>query len=415
MISNNTTYQPNRCYFEMMRNYKEHHRPDVCLTFCNEGGSRSGKTFDTFDLIADFCLLSRRPLMVYVLRDTLVNCKDYTLQDFKEKMRLRGLYDDSSLTGEGQRPEYRLNGSIIRFRGLDKMGEKEGFSSDICFFNEVLSGITKEQFESVTMRCKLLAILDWNPRYTQHWAFDLEGQPDVYFTHTTFRDNVHCPASVARRILSYEPTPENIEAGTADKWRWLVYGLGVRAAMEGLVFPDIEWIEPEEWPDDLQCTGYGVDFGFTNDPTAIVEGGIKGRELYLRGLFYSPTSDPDLLADICKKLFTHGGPIICDSADRYAKNPEGMVQSLQVRGVMVQKFHKYPDSITAGIDKMKNFKIKIVRNRDWQNEHGAYVWESINGILTNRPTDGNNHYFDAARYLVDGYIFHKAVYYGFIR
>ena len=82
---------------------------------------------------------------------------------------------------------------------------------------------------------------------------------------------------------------------------------------------------------------------------------------------------------------------------------------------MVQKFHKYPDSITAGIDKMKNFKIKIVRNRDWQNEHGAYVWESINGILTNRPTDGNNHYFDAARYLVDGYIFHKAVYYGFIR
>uniref|UniRef100_UPI0040566203 hypothetical protein n=1 Tax=Alistipes sp. TaxID=1872444 RepID=UPI0040566203 len=399
MAAQEITYQPNRCYFEMMANYKAHHRAGVCLTFCNEGGSRSGKTFDTFDLIADFCLISPRPLMVYVFRDTLANCKDFTLQDFKEKMRLRGLYDDANMRGEGQRPDYTLNGSTIRFRGLDKMGEKEGFPSDICFFNEVLSGVSREQYNSVTMRCKLLTIMDWNPRFTQHWAFELEGLPYTFFTRTTFRDNVHCPAAVARRIMSYEPTAENIEAGTADEWRWKVYGLGVRAAQEGLIFPNIDWID--HWPEDLEFTAFGMDFGFTNDPTAIVEAGAKGRDLYLRECFYAPMDDPDKLAEVCKKIITNDRFAVCDSADKYAKNPDGMVLSLQMRGIQAMKYKKYQDSITAGISLLRNFRLHIVKSRNFEMEAGAYVWETINGIAINKPIDKFNHLWDASRYVVD--------------
>lgn len=383
----------------MMRNYKLHHQPDVCLTFCNEGGSRSGKTFDAFDLIIDFCLISNRPLMIYVLRDTLVNCKDYTLQDFKEKIRLRGLFEEDALTGEGQRPEYRIKDSVIRFRGLDKMGTKEGFPSDILFFNEVLSGISKEQFDSVTMRCKLLAILDWNPRYTKHWAFELEGRPNVFFTHTTFKDNPHCPKAVAKRILSYEPTPENIAAGTADEWRWKVYGLGIRAAQEGLIFPDVDWIDT--FPTDLEFTAFGLDFGFTVDPTAIVEVGAKGRDLFVRPCFYAPCDDPDTLAEILHNVMGYEQCCIADSADKYAQNPEGMVFSLQMRGLSVSKFSKYSGSLIAGINILKNFRMHIVKDKDFQNEQGGYVWDSINGIKINRPIDKFNHYWDATRYVTD--------------
>lgn len=391
-------YQPNRCYFDMMSNYKKHHRPDNCLVFCNEGGSRSGKTFDAFDFIADFCLISKRPLMIYVFRDTLVNCKDFTLVDFKEKMKFRGLYDDEQMLGEGQRPEYRLKDSVIRFRGLDKMGEKEGFPSDIVFINEVLSGVTKEQYLSVVMRCKLCVILDWNPRYTDYWVFDLEGQPNVFFTHTTFRDNLHAPQSVINSILAYEPTPENIAAGTADEYRWKVYGLGVRAAQEGLVYPNIDWID--EFPDDLEHTAYGIDFGFTNDPTAVIHVGIRGQDLYLHERFYAPVDDPDMLYSIVKPILGANGYAIADSADKYAKNPEGMVKSLQMRGLSVIKAKKFQDSITIGISYMKNFRIHCVRTKNMQIEANSYVWDFVNGFLINRPKDKYNHLWDAARYVV---------------
>lgn len=389
----------------MMRNYKRHHRADNCLTFCNEGGSRSGKTYDAFDFITDLCAAASRPLLVYVLRDTMAACRDYTLQDFKEKLRLRGLYDDDKLTGEGQRPEYKLFGSLVRFRGLDKMGAKEGFPSDIVFINEVLSGVEKDQYDSVVMRCKLLNILDWNPRYTQHWAFELEGQPDVFFTHTTFRDNKHVPPAVARRILGYEPTPENIAAGTADDWRWKVYGLGIRAAQEGLVFPNITWID--EFPDDCEYLSYGVDFGFTNDPTAIVKVGIKGRNLYIKELYYAPCDDPQvlytILAHVAPEIMIHDSRIvaIADTADRYAKVPDGMVQALMMRGVNIFKARKYSGSIMDGITRMKEFAMHCVDTRNMRSEAGAYVWGSINGVPLNMPVDKNNHLWDAARYVVN--------------
>lgn len=404
MSSNIPTYQPNRCYFEMMRNYKLHHRPDTCLTFCNEGGSRSGKTFDAFDFIADLCAVATRPLLVYVLRDTLVNCKDYTLQDFKEKMRLRGLYDDNNMTGEGQRPEYRIFNSIIRFRGLDKMGQKEGFPSDIVFINEALSGVEKEQYDSVVMRCKLLNILDWNPRFTEHWAFNLEGQPDVFFTHTTFRDNKHCPKAVARRIMAYEPTPENIEAGTADEWRWKVYGLGIRAAQEGLIYPSIKWID--SMPDYFDYYAYGVDFGFTHDPTAIVKVGITGRKLYIQELFYSPVDDPvtldTIMRQVAPEIAESGTHIVAigDTADKYAKNPDGMVSALALRGLNIFKAIKGTGSIITGITRIREFDMYCVDTRNMRTEAGSYVWDSINGIPIGRPIDKFNHLWDAVRYVV---------------
>lgn len=114
----------------------------------------------------------------------------------------------------------------------------------------------------------------------------MEGAPETIFTHTTYKDNPFCPAGVRRTIEGYEPTPENIAAGTADEWRWKVYGLGVRAAQEGLIFPDIDWID--EFPEDIERVVLGLDFGFTADPTACVRVGFRNpNHLYLQELYIS--------------------------------------------------------------------------------------------------------------------------------
>ncbi len=392
-------YGPSKTYFEMLRLYKAHKTSNNCLHFFNEGGSRSGKTFDTFDLIADFCHISPRPLEIYVFRDTLTDCKDFTYTDFRKKMQLRGEYDPANAFAENSRPDYRIKDSKIMFRGLDKFQESEGFDCDIVFINEILSGgISKGQYENVTMRCKLMTIADWNPKFTRHWVFDLQGRPDTFFTHTTFRDNPHAPPSVVQKILSYEPTDANIAAGTADDYRWKVYGLGQRAAAEGLIFPRITWID--KFPDNLEHVVHGMDFGFTNDPTVLVRGAVRDNNLYLEELFRCPVAGAaDLHAHISPH-FDKNAYVYADSADKYAKNSTGQIEALQMMGLPVIPAKKYSGSVVDGIHLMQNFNIHIVRNRDVEIEANSYVWAEVHGIPINYPIDSFNHFWDASRYMV---------------
>ena len=240
--------RPNKTYFDMLRIYKEHKRPDNCLHIFNEG-SRSGKTFDTFDRSPIFAWYPavRWDICISLVLDRL---QDYTYNDFKNKMKLRGLYSPSNAFAENSRPDYRLNGSTIMFRGLDKLDENEGFTSDIVFINEMLSGVSELQFENVTMRCRMLVIGDWNPKYTAHWAFNREAWPTHFYTqHISGQPALPLPSG--DKIMSYEPTTANIEAGTYDDYRWKVRP-GHRAAQEGIIFPRINWIK--EFPTDLDMS-----------------------------------------------------------------------------------------------------------------------------------------------------------------
>lgn len=386
-----------KVYKIMMYFFSKYRNSGVVLRVFNEGSSRSGKTFDTFDFLYDICAAGDRAYSIYVYRETLCDCKEKALGDFKKKLQLRGVYNPDAMTGEKILPEYKIGGSVIRFRGLDKTDVKEGHDCDIIYFNEMLDGMSKAQYENITMRCTLMVIGDWNPKYKEHWVFNMEGRPDTIFTRTTYKDNPFCPAGVRTTIESYEPTPKNIAAGTADEYRWKVYGLGQRAAQEGLIFPNIDWID--EFPDDLEYTAFGMDFGFTDDPTAIVRVGARGHDLYIHERFYAPVDDPDVLYKIVEPIVGKRY-VFADSSDKYARNPIGMVQSLQARGINIYKVKKRPDSIVDGIAYMKNFRMRCVRTRNMLNEANSYVWETINGMKTGRPVDKNNHLWDAARYAV---------------
>lgn len=308
------------------------------------------------------------------------------------------MYNPDFAFAENSRPDYKVKDSLIMFRGLDKFEDSEGFSSDIIFINEALSGVSKEQYENVTMRCKLMVIMDWNPRYTKHWIFELEGRPNMFFNHSTFKDNPHCPEPVKQKILSYEPTPENVAAGTADEYRWKVYGQGVRAAQDGLVFPKITWIDA--FPDDLAHTVLGMDFGFTNDPSVLVRAGVRDNNLYLHELFYHPVIDPELLYELVSPFFGKHDYCYADSSDKYATNCTGQIQVLQAKGLPIIPVKKYHGSIVDGISIMQNFHIHIVKTRNAEIEANSYIWDSVNGIPINKPKDEYNHFWDASRYAV---------------
>ena len=194
------SFDPGRIYYEMLYIFDQNYTPENKVVICNEGSSRSSKTFDAFHFLYTFCDHNRNEGHdIYILRDTLKHCREHTFRDFKKFMKIIEVYP--TYLSENQSPELTLFGNKIYFRGLDDH-DVEGYPSSIVFFNESLE-MDKEKIEGISMRCEMMEIYDWNPKYTQHWCFDMEGNPNTFFTHSTYKDNQHLKVAVRKKIESY--------------------------------------------------------------------------------------------------------------------------------------------------------------------------------------------------------------------
>jgi phage terminase large subunit len=381
----------------MMQIYSENKTPDNKIIIMNEGGSRSSKTWDAFHFIIAFCDHNRgRGLEIYALRDTLTNCKDFTLKDFYGVLKVCNLQNEIKISNP-QKPDFNIWGNYLHFRGLEDEENAEGYPSDILFFNEILE-TRKSKVNGLKMRCRLLMIGDWNPKLTRHWVFDLENQPDVYFTHTTYKNNKYLQPSIIREIESYEPTPENIASGTADAFRWKVYGLGIRACNEQSVFRNFELID--EMPTGFDLRVFGMDFGFTNDPSTLVEVIVSGKNLYLREHLYETGL---LNADIYQKVKDIVGTdtyVVADSAE-----PKSIVE-LRLMGLPVIEATKGPDSVKYGVNKILQYKLHLCRKSvNLQNEFRNYRYQvDKEGNVLNIPVDKDNHLIDPVRYALTKFI-----------
>jgi phage terminase large subunit len=177
---------------------------------------------------------------------------------------------------------------------------------------------------------------------------------------------------------------------------WKVYGLGLRSSPQGLVFPNITWID--EFPENIERISYGLDFGFTNSPTALSKVGKDGQNLYIQKLFYAPTESSIPLAEAINSLKLDQA-IWADSADKYQGGP-GMINDLRMKGIKIWAVNKFAGSIIYGIDLMKQHKIHVVRDADARREFENYKWKEISGIRLNEPIDDFNHLLDSVRYAV---------------
>ena len=402
-------FYPNPLFYHMAKTYSENKTADNKIIFCNEGASRAGKTQDTFHLIEAFCSHAKKPLTVAVFRNTLKDSRTKAYKDFKKYLQdIRGTYNANLARCENTSPIYSLHGSNIEFKGLDEETEQTDY--DIVFVNEALEVDDETSIAGLKLRCNKLMIFDWNPKYTQHWIFDWEGRKDIYFTKTTYKNNKHCPPQFITEIESESPWhlddlllpeaqrrphPTNIEAGTADKWHFEVYGMGKRSNKDGLVFPNITWIDRFPPDDQLELICFGLDFGFTNDPTALVKVGYQANKegrpkMFLELKIYQPTINADVLYNLIKHIEIGDHRIWADCSAPL------MISDL--RRMKLKIFAVTDKRIEYGIDLMNRFDMHIVYCKEFKIEQENYAYKTIHGIAVNEPTDRHNHAWDASRY-----------------
>jgi len=361
-----------------------------------EGSSRSAKTWSCIDFIILLCIRYEKNCVINIIKETYNEFKTTLYNDFNQRLNDFGL--ENPFESKQEISSFKIFGNKINFLGADKPSKFHGAQCDYFWINEALS-VSKSIFDQQEMRCKKFWMMDFNPSATEHYIFNsVMTRPDVGHCHSIFTDNPFISIPERNKILSYEPTLENIKNGTADDFMWKVYGLGERGQITGLIFKNVTWID--EFPANINYH-FSMDLGFVNDPTALVKFGLDGNNLYAELLCYEPIDNAPALSDflyseqIKAKGLIQGRKITIDCADRY--NDVEMVKELKNLGHNAVKCNK-GKGVVWSIGLLKKYKIHLVRNVNVKKEQENYKWRTINGISINEPVHAYCHFFDALRY-----------------
>jgi len=316
----------------------------------------------------------------------------------------------------------------MNFNGLDDPQKVHGLASQIAWFNEAME-FNSDDFDQVEQRNTEFIIMDWNPSKPNHFIFEqILKREDVFYFHSTIFDNPFATDKQYKKVLGYRPCPENFASGTANERMWKIYGLGLRFQDSGLCIKDVEFVD--KYPENCSKESVGLDFGYTNDPTACERTGELAGYLYIDELFYEYGLSNN---DIAKKLLKANlgdMDIIADSAEpksidaifgiakdlqekEYAEKGYTTIDLLNIRGA-----RKGKDSINNGIDFLNEYKgIRIV-SKEWHEfdregvpksgiafESTAYVYKKDkNNKPLNEPIDYDNHGWDSTRYAREQYM-----------
>lgn len=300
-------------------------------------------------------------------------------RDFFDILNKLGIYDEKNHNKSDY--TYNLNGNLFEFISLDQPQKKRGARRDILFCNEA-NELTWEDFFQLLVRTSDKIYIDYNPSDSFHWIYDrLLTRDDVTYIQSTYKDNPFLDRTIVDEIERLKGTDE-------DYWR--IYGLGERGISRATIFQFQVAEEPKG-----QLISLGLDFGFTNDPTALVKVFKDGENLYIQELLYHTNLTNQDISDKLTQLgLTRFDEIWADSAE-----PKS-IEELHRMGWNIKPTAKGADSVMAGIDILKRHKIFLIKEshnaiREFQN----YKWqEDKNGNLLNRPIDAFNHAIDATRY-----------------
>jgi len=241
------------------------------------------------------------------------------------------------------------------------------------------------EWQQLVMRTTLFAVLDYNPSFSEdHWIEQINKDPDTYHFISTYKDNPFLEQKIIDDL-------EKLQG--KNKSLWTVYGLGLRAVIEGRIFTDYEIID--NIPEWVKKRWVGMDFGYTNDPTAIVNVAIHEDNLYIDEICYRTRM---LTNDIIKvlKADCQNKKIISESAD------PRLIDEIHNAGLNIHAVEKYQGSVNAGLTKMKEYNIKITKQSTHvKKEIDNYVYDQDkDGRYLNKPVDEFNHAIDGTRYVI---------------
>ena len=354
---------------------------DGYTTLSAQGSARSSKTYNIVIWLITYCLQNPHT-RISIVRGTLPALKGSVLVDFKEIMMNMLLWDSKNFN-KSELIYTFPNGSLVEFFSTDNEQKLRGRKRDILFCNEA-NELTALEFQQLKLRTTRFSILDYNPSFTdEHWITEINRDKRTKHILSTYKDNPFLEQTIIDEIESLRTKNDSL---------WKIYGLGIQAAIEGLIFRNIEIID--EYP-FVKNSLYGMDFGFTNDPSTAVKAYIDEttKTVYLDEIFYRTHM---LTSDIIRELKINNiNKIICESAD------PRMIQEIKNAGINAIPVDKYQGSVQAGITKMLEYKFCITRrSTNIIKEFKNYTYQQDKeGKWLNFPIDAFNHAIDAIRYI----------------
>lgn len=365
-----------------------------------QGGSRSSKTWSVMQFFI-VKALSGEKFDVTITREFLQLIKDTLIRDLQEMTDLYSLPLNPDINPNRPSQVYNILRGEFVFWGLDKPKKAHGKKQKYTWMNEVMEIPNRAVFDQLEMRTEGLMILDYNPSDEDHWVFELDKREDVITLQSTVFDNPFVGQKVIDKIKGYEPTSENISRGTADSYMWDVYGLGKPAKLQGVIYEN--WDIVDSIPQEARDLGLGLDFGFTNDPTALTDIYLFNNELYLDELIYeenlqnySPIPSERSIVKRLNDLGIGKRSITGDSAE-----PKSIAE-IKSHGFIIDGADKGQDSVRQGINFLKGYRIHVTRRSiNIQKELRKYKWaQDKSGKSLNVPVDEFNHALDGVRYRV---------------
>ena len=339
------------------------------------GGTRSGKTYAILQWLIVKAL--ENPVTITIVRRTIPSLKRTVIKDFTDILKGLGIWDEDSFNVSDR--TYKLQGSTIQFINSDDPEKLRGLKSTILFIDEA-SEIDEESYFQLSIRTEGKIVLAYNPTVSPfNW---LRQMQDCERFVTTYKDNPYIPAELIKAIEELQFTSPK---------KYLIYGKGEFAANEKAIYKfDIV--------DDFEAefVAFGLDWGYSQDPTAVVAVYKNGNDLYLEEVLYERgLVMNDIAAALNKKDIDKSYEIWCDSSEPRS------VEELYRSGFNAKPVKKGPDSIKFGISVMQNYNIHLLKtSQNLINEMYAYQYSTDkHGYTTDNPESGLDHLLDAARYV----------------
>jgi len=346
-----------------------------------KGGTSASKTISILIWCIDYCNTScGQKEIITVASESFPHLSLGAIRDFKNIMQDAGYWDDNQWNASKNFYTFET-GNILEFMSVDTYSKAHGPRRDVLFLNEC-NPLPWEIVDQLMARTRKTVWMDWNPS-APFWFHTeiLPHRDDVDYITLTYKDN---------EALD-QTTVQEIESHKHNKSWWTVYGLGLDGENEENVYKG--WDMIDEIPKEARLVRKGLDFGYTNDPTALFDicewngGFILDEVLYQKGLFNN---------EIAKQIGRNQPLTIGDSAE-----PKSIAE-IAMHGVLIIGSKKGKGSIQHGIDAVKSRKIWMTKRsvHGWK-EYRTYVYlKDVDGRVTNDPIDINNHAMDAIRYAI---------------
>lgn len=340
------------------------------------GGTRSGKTW----ALIFWCIvkaLSNKETIT-IVRKTIPSLKRTVMKDFKDIMQSLGVWNENDFNISDRIYSFYTE-SVIQFISTDDADKLRGLKSTILWLEET-NEIDAESYFQLQIRTTGPIILSYNPTISPyHWLREMQ---DCTRYFTTYRNNPYLDRSLKEAIE---------ELRTTNPKQWQVYGLGEYVTNEKAIFQfnTIEWL-----PDDATFIAFGLDFGYSSDPTALASIWKFNNELYIVEHCYEKGMVTKDIVTMLRGVVKGREEIWADSAE------PRLIEELYREGFNIKPVIKGKDSINFGIQVMQNYTINIPKScQNLINEFYSYEWSSDRfGKQLDKPVDYMNHLIDAARY-----------------